>query len=350
MDFQSLDRWRRSYKLAQLNLEQLRAEAQKIDVEADDMIRKEDLVVKLLEAYDERESGMPSVTETNGQQESAEERSRREPTGELDQNGLTSLLAAFLRREKEKLPLPKMTEKDEIGAFLKLYEMEAEVAELPRREWGKRLGRCLSATALEAYMQLDERRRENYEEVKIFLIQGVALTPETYRNKMVCSTPEFKETHIEWGRKILVWMNKWIQSTGKQISDLLLPELYLQMWKNDPGRKTLVDFVRSHAYDTFNEFLEMCDRYVAMAGPTKTFQKENQKKKGRDSRRFTPEQMAKWKKEGRCFNCSQHGHLTKDCPKKKSNKNGVGKETLLVGQENESKGSGHMKKEDTPEE
>eukprot|EP00951_Prasinocladus_malaysianus_P021401 scaffold176870_cov16-Prasinocladus_malaysianus.AAC.1 len=48
---------------------------------------------------------------------------------------------------------------------------------------------------------------------------------------------------------------------------------------------------------------------------------EQKKKKMMESKKKSSDRTSRFKKEGRCFECSEKGHLARDCPKKKSSGN-----------------------------
>ncbi|RDD35915.1 hypothetical protein TrispH2_012171 [Trichoplax sp. H2] len=296
------------FKISQMKLEELKEEADKLKIDISGLKKKEEISIKLMNEI------------LQGKSEAQPKDSSLSQAVEM----LTQVLGRVVRPQEPRtknLGLKKMKDSDELEAFLKVFEVQARAAELPEEHWGISLGGYLSGKALSEYAKLEVQDYENYEEIKEYLLQRMSLGADTYRAKLLDSTPALGETYQEWATSITDLMERWRNTTSLSDHELLLPELFIALWRNDPKRRNMIEQVQMEPYQNFQEFVSFCDRYQAKS---KYVRKDSGKKRipsGRQSgKKLSQEEVQKYRKEGKCFECGGFGHLAKNCKKASSRK------------------------------
>ena len=86
-------------------------------------------------------------------------------------------------RENEGPKLAKLTDSDDIEAFLTTFERIMQAFEVAKKRWSYKLAPQLSGKAQQAYAAMKRHKADDYEEVKKAILQRYNITEETYRQR-----------------------------------------------------------------------------------------------------------------------------------------------------------------------
>lgn len=291
-----------------MKLEDMVAEGKQLGIDITGLSRKEASEKLMTKKQEMRKPNSDGAT-------AAEDTRSGEPT-DLSRtlhtiNQTLHVLTQSIKVSGQPLTLTKMQEKDDLRSFIHAFEVQVRAARISPRNWGRIIGTYLTGAALDVYYKIPIDELDDFDTVIEHLLRKTELTPESYRAKIVRGEPRIDQTYVEWGRGINDQIARWQISADVPIQDLLLPELYISIWKTNPNKKGLLDFIQMQTYKTFEEFLMLCDRYIAWQELSKA--RDHGKKSGRENKKtggkFT-------KKPVRCYDCRELGHLARDCPKK----------------------------------
>ena len=84
---------------------------------------------------------------------------------------------------KDSLKLTKLTDGEDIEAFLKTFERLMEAYEVPKEHWAYRLAPQLTGKAQQAYAAVSSDSAKKYEDVKMAILRRYNINEETYRTR-----------------------------------------------------------------------------------------------------------------------------------------------------------------------
>ena len=130
-------------------------------------------------------------------QKEAAEAARREHELELARIAATNGDGCTAERDDraKASKLPSFVDgKDDLDAYLQIFERFAETAKWKKDGWASKLRALLSGRALEVYSRLSEEAAKDYDKVKIALMKRYDLTKDCYHRKFRVSKPEVEES------------------------------------------------------------------------------------------------------------------------------------------------------------
>uniref|UniRef100_A0A8D0GQA2 SCAN box domain-containing protein n=1 Tax=Sphenodon punctatus TaxID=8508 RepID=A0A8D0GQA2_SPHPU len=154
------------------------------------------------------------------------------------------------------LQLPKLTQRDDIKAYLASFEQVADAYKWLRSEWVTRLKPALSGEAQKAYSSLDARDREDYGRVKAAILRGYNISTERQRQHFRQFCYQDAERPQEVCRRLQELCCHWLKPesrTKEQILELLILEQFLTILPQE-----MQSWVRKSDPET-------CDQAVALA-------------------------------------------------------------------------------------
>ena len=122
--------------------------------------------------------------------------------------------------------------KDDMDAYLKMYERFAESAGWPQKDWAVSLCAMLKGKSLEVYSRLLIAEANDYKKVKTALMRRFALTWVGFRQKFRSCLPESSESAPQFVVRIESYLIRWIEMAGADksfngLKDLLLREQFI---------------------------------------------------------------------------------------------------------------------------
>jgi len=145
---------------------------------------------------------------------------RREEESQRQLEVLQSLIAeihqqgeaAVRRADKEHdVKVPKLTEEDDIEAYLTTFECLMQAYEIPEAKWAYKLAPQLVGKAQQAYAAMGRAESGNYGQLKAAVLHRYDINDESYRQRFRTSTKKGSETNLEWVSRLDDLATKWMQ-------------------------------------------------------------------------------------------------------------------------------------------
>ena len=234
--------------------------------------------------------------------------------------------ATSVRSSRPKLPrFDEQT--DDMDAFLARFETFAKCQRWDKAEWAVDLSALLTGKGLQVFNNMPSDQVNNYDQLKVALLQRYELTEDGFRRKFRESKPSKGENVFQFGARLKRFFDRWTQlaktaETYNGLRDLLIREQFLEVCHPD-----LAVFLRERNPSTFDEMSNIAQQYVDAHGSTLTGNKFGKRDPGPMNRRPMPQLYQsneqrkpeprvgnpRPKSEVECFNCHKKGHIARDC-------------------------------------
>ena len=243
----------------------------------------------------------------------------------------TDLAATNRAAAESEAKVAKLTEKDDIEAYLTTFERIMGAYNIAKERWVFKLAPQLSGKAQQAYAALQTDEAKDYEGVKAAILRRYDINEETYRQRFRSTTKGTDESYRELANRIKDLGKKWLRQydTVEKVVEAVVQEQllntlpqYLRVW------------VRERKPTTSLEAGQLADDYV-QARKLGSSGEENRRvglgwrsegnPQGRNENKWAEnpkEELNDLSKKGssskgpRCFSCHQYGHLATKCPSK----------------------------------
>ena len=139
------------------------------------------------------------------------------------------------RASGDKLKLSKLTERDDIEAYLTTFERIMVVHGVDRSRWAYKLAPELTGKAQLAYAAMDVAASGDYEELKAAILRRYDINEETYRQRFQAASRKDGETHRELATRLADTVDKWTRecSSVQELRDLIAKEQLLNSLPSD---------------------------------------------------------------------------------------------------------------------
>ena len=203
--------------------------------------------------------------------------------------------AAVKRADNDKdVRVQKLTENDDIVAYLTTFERLMKAYEVKEEKWAFKLATNLVGKAQQAYAALSPEEAGIYEKVKEAILLRYDITEDSYRQKF----RSLKRNPRESGRELVARLDdlaaKWLKSckTPEEVRDRIILEQFLNTLPEE-----VRIFVKERKPKSAGEAGKLADDF---SQARKSEEKIEEKKKSEKTSKS-------------CHNCGKFGHIAKDC-------------------------------------
>ncbi len=210
--------------------------------------------------------------------------------------------------DRDHLKLTKLTESEDIEAFLTTFERMMRVYEVREDRWAFKLAPQLTGRAQQAYAALNADDSAKYKEVKAAILRRYDINEETYRQRFRTARRKEGEAYVELAIRLEDLLKKWmaecetVEAVAQKVAiEQLLNTMPadLRIWVGERKPKT-----SSEAGRLADDYLQARRRESGL--PTKStgqpWETRRKERSGGETRK--------------CHACGQEGHLARNCPKK----------------------------------
>ena len=209
-------------------------------------------------------------------------------------------------RGREQPKLSKLTDSEDIEAFLKTFERVMEAYQVDQSLWAFQLAPQLTGKAQQAYAALCGEDAAKYDEVKAAILRCYDINAESYRTRFRGAKRKLKdgESYREVAVRLQDLLKKWMEGcvTVDEVFEKILIEqllnmmpFYLRIW------------VSEHKPESVAQASELAENYVQAR---KTFPRHKLSTGGQKG--------GLGKETQKCHSCHKEGHLARDCPAKET--------------------------------
>ena len=194
----------------------------------------------------------------------------------------------------ESLKLTKLSESEDVEAFLTAFERAVEAHGVDEDKWAVFLAPQLTGKALLAYAAMGNEDAKKYEQVKEAIFRRYDINEETYRRRFRSATWRTNEAPVEMLTRITDLAGKWLKSseTREKVIDSIVREQFINVLPEEARI-----WVKERKPKTSKEAGTLAEDF-------------------RQARKETWESAA-GKFSKRCHICKMMGHLARDCTQRK---------------------------------
>ena len=154
---------------------------------------------------------------------------------------------------KDSLKLTKLTDGEDIEAFLKTFERLMEAYEVPKEHWAYRLAPQLTGKAQQAYAAVSSDSAKKYDDVKTAILRRYNINEETYRARFRATKRKDGECYTELAIRMSDLLERWTvecKSVAELRERVLLEQLLnvmspeLKIWVTERKPKTTEEAAR----------------------------------------------------------------------------------------------------------
>lgn len=210
-------------------------------------------------------------------------------------------MAANTRAEKDRdVKVPKLSEDDDIVAYLTTFERLMVAYEVQPNRWAFKLAANLSGRAQQAYSAMKGTDAASYDKLKEAILQRYDITEESYRQRFRVCKKKDGESSRELVARLDDLATKWLKSckTAEEVKDRVVLE---QLFNSLPEGVRV--FVKERQPKTSEEAGKLADGY---------YQARKESMSCQDDRRVNRDKTGD-KLRMQCSCCGKSGHQAKDC-------------------------------------
>ena len=224
----------------------------------------------------------------------------------------------------------KLTERDDIEAYLATFERTMTAYEVNRQRWVYKLAPQLSGKAQQAYAAMSSEEAVDYERVKAAILKRYDINEETYRLRFRSVTKSLDESHREVAVRVKDLAKKWLkqQATAEAVVEVVAQE---QLLNTLPSNVRV--WVRERKPTTCLEAGQLADDYAQARRQAGLESKREDVKNGKGGKQSGTGGQGKGRvgeesagtrdvdgkgqpsrKGPRCYSCHKFGHIASKCP------------------------------------
>lgn len=207
--------------------------------------------------------------------------------------------ALKLERDRD-VKVAKLTEEDDIEAYLTTFERLMKAYEVKKERWSFKLAPQLVGKAQQAYAAMAPDEAMDYDKVKRAILRRYDITEESYRQRFRALKRKEEETSREVGARLRDLADKWLKdcTSVEEVKDQIVLEQLINTLPAD-----IQVWVKERKPKSSEEASQLADDYVQA-------RKQNSKEtETPGSKRSTTERQT----QGPCEKCGKMGHQTRNC-------------------------------------
>ena len=238
--------------------------------------------------------------------------------------------------ESEPVKLTRLSESDDIEAYLTTFERMMRAYEVNEERWPFKLAPQLTGKAQQAYAALPPDDANDYETVKAAILRRYDINEETYRQRFRNLKSKTGESPRELVTRLTDLASRWTRECASQqeLLDLIVKEQFLYMLPEDVRIAVIEKKPKDSAQAS--EFAENYLQARSTSTPAKATKTGRlpstkcpkcglhghwardcpQPKPKQEEPRQTENAKPRHKDGIKCFTCSERGHIAMHCPKK----------------------------------
>ena len=223
------------------------------------------------------------------------------------------------RDDIEPVKLTRLTEGDDIEAYLTTFERIMMAHEVSKERWSFKLAPQLTGRAQQAYAALPPDDAKSYEAVKVAILRRYE---ETYRQRFRTLKPKEGESPQELMTRLRDLATRWTKesSSREALLDLIVKEQFLTVLPDD----VRIAVIERQPKDG-EEASQFAENYL-QARSASIARKE--------AKRSVP--------TTKCPRCGEHGHWARDCTRSRNTKGPRKDTTRESGQDQSQTSSSHQ--------
>ena len=224
----------------------------------------------------------------------------------------------------------KLTERDDIEAYLATFERTMTAYEVNRQRWVYKLAPQLSGKAQQAYAAMSSEEAVDYERVKAAILKRYDINEETYRLRFRSVMKSLDESHREVAVRVKDLAKKWLkqQATAEAVVEVVAQE---QLLNTLPSNVRV--WVRERKPTTCLEAGQLADDYAQARRQAGLESKREDVKNGDGGKQSGTGGQGKGRvgeesagtrdvdgkgqpsrKGPKCYSCHKFGHIASKCP------------------------------------
>ena len=214
-----------------------------------------------------------------------------------------SLGAGSSHGDKE-AKVSKLSDKDDIEAYLTTFERMMVAYGVPKDRWVFRVAPQLTGKAQQAYAAMAAEDTGDYDQLKAAIFQRYSITEETYRVRFRSVARAREESYTEMATRVMDLARKWTRKCADvdEVQEIIAVE---QLLNSMPVGIRI--WVRERKPKTVAEAGRLADDYAEARG---SLESQSVQEAARETSR-----MANGSPR-RCYGCGEPGHIARDCLQK----------------------------------
>ncbi|KAK3888857.1 hypothetical protein Pcinc_007123 [Petrolisthes cinctipes] len=227
------------------------------------------------------------------------------------------------------LTLPHFdSNKDDLDAYLRRFELFAIAAGWDRQTWAVILSSHLQGVALDVYSRLSQQEAEQYDVVKAALLDRFEYTEEGFRTKFRTSRPQRGERVSQFVTRLRNLLERWIELAGCDDSVQGIKDLFIKEQLMNCCSKILMTYLREKYPLSLEAMIGLAEPYVEAHGGFQVNSSLNKHsgEKQEVSEKFQTQNSDKISENPRvtkpfplkCHYCGQVGHKFANCKRRRN--------------------------------
>ncbi|XP_064404484.1 uncharacterized protein LOC135349805 [Halichondria panicea] len=165
----------------------------------------------------------------------------------MDLNQSREEIKAKRAEDLRHLNLAKLTEKEDIEAYLTTFERLMTAFEVKEEHWAHKLAPQLMGRAQQAFAAMDVEKAKNYEDVKRAILQRYDISEETYRKRFRTTKKAEGEAYLELATKLRDLLEKW--TAGCTTMEALKEKIVVEQLTGEEAGRLADSYVHSRQLD-----------------------------------------------------------------------------------------------------
>ena len=193
----------------------------------------------------------------------------------------------------------KLTEADDIEAYLTTFERLMGAFSVPKERWVFKLAPQLTGKAQQAYAALDLTQTTDYDQVKSAILKRYNVTEETYRTRLRAATRGKQESYVEMATRVMDLTRKWTRRCAAD-ADAVREAIAVEQLLNSMPAAVRV-WVAERKPQTVAEAGKLADDHMEARGSVE------------GSKQPIPQEGPRGAGPRQCYACGKPGHIARDC-------------------------------------